>query len=85
MLTLYVSSCIMLVECCFCRYCPGGHGKLLEGIQDPGESWSPIIDGANDWVQVGVNGECNLWSETCKFCKASCMHCALSSCDFDSS
>ena len=48
------------------RYCPAGRKKLLDGIQDQGESWSAVIDNANDWVQVGMGGECNLYSETGK-------------------
>ena len=52
----------------FLQYCPGGRGKLLGGIQEnEGESWSAVIDTANDWVQVGAGGECNLYSETGKF------------------
>ena len=46
-------------------FSPGGRGKLLDGrIHEEGESWSAVIDDANDWVQVGVNGVCNLYSET---------------------
>ena len=49
------------------QYCPGGRGKLFDDIQDDGESWSAVIDKANDWVQVGAGGECNLYSETGEF------------------
>ena len=54
----------------FAQYCPGGRGKLLGGIKfsGEGESWSAVIDKSNDWVQVGEAGECNLYSETGKFC-----------------
>lgn len=54
----------------FAQYCPGGRGKLLGGIKFSGygESWSAVIDKSNDWVQVGEAGECNLYSETGKFC-----------------
>lgn len=46
-------------------FSPGGHGILLDGrIHEEGESWSAVIDDANDWVQVGVNSVCNLYSET---------------------
>jgi hypothetical protein len=32
------------------QYCPGGRGKLLDGrIHEEGESWSAVIDDANDW------------------------------------
>jgi len=46
------------------QYCPEGRGQLIGGIQDVGESWSAVIDSANDWVQVGEGGACNLYSET---------------------
>ena len=49
------------------RYCPGGHGKLLDGVQDQTESWAAVIDDVNDWVQVDATGECTLYSETGKF------------------
>jgi len=53
------------IPCPYEVYCPGGRGKLLDGIQDQdGESWSAIIDDPNDWVQVGTGGECTLYSET---------------------
>lgn len=48
------------------QYCPGGRGKLLDGIKEDGESWAAVIDKANDWVQVGTGGMCNLYSETGK-------------------
>lgn len=48
------------------QYCPGGRGKLLDGIKEDGESWAAVIDKANDWVQVGTGGTCNLYSETGK-------------------
>ena len=52
----------------FSQYCPGGRGKLLGGIKEnKGESWSAVIDTANDWVQVAKGGECNLYSETGEF------------------
>jgi len=54
------------IPCPLKVYCPGGHGMLLDGIQDEGESWSAVIDTANDWVQVGEGGVCNLYSETAK-------------------
>jgi hypothetical protein len=55
------------MPCPYEVYCPGGFGKLFDGIQDQGESWSAVSDGENDWVQVGAGGECNLYSETGKF------------------
>ncbi|KAL9184302.1 hypothetical protein ACHAXT_002388 [Thalassiosira profunda] len=56
------------IPCPYDVYCPGGMGKLLDGVRDKGESWSAVIDGdGNDWVQVGAGGVCNLYSETGMF------------------
>jgi hypothetical protein len=43
-------------------YCPGGGKKVLGGRKDEGESWAAVVDGFNEWVQVGAGGECNLYS-----------------------
>lgn len=43
-------------------YCPNDK-TLLSGIMDEdGESWAPVINGVNEWVQVGTGGECDLYS-----------------------
>ena len=43
-------------------FCPGGGKKVLGGRKDEGESWAAVVDGFNEWVQVGAGGECNLYS-----------------------
>jgi len=50
------------VPCPFEVYCPNDK-TLLSGIMDEdGESWAPVINGVNEWVQVGTGGECDLYS-----------------------
>jgi len=51
------------VPCPYDVYCPSGRGKLLEGVLGDDTSWAPIMDKANDWVQVGPTGECDRYSE----------------------
>ena len=38
--------------------------KLIDGVREDGESWAPVADSQNDWVQVGKDGECNLYSNS---------------------
>mmetsp|Transcript_12430 Transcript_12430/g.19128 ORF Transcript_12430/g.19128 Transcript_12430/m.19128 type:complete len:834 (+) Transcript_12430:2-2503(+) len=50
------------VPCPHNIYCPGDGKKVLGGRKDEGESWAAVVDGFNEWVQVGAGGECNLYS-----------------------
>lgn len=53
------------VPCPYEVYCPGQAGRLIfgESMEDKGESWAPIMDDWNEWVQVG-NGrrQCTTYS-----------------------
>ena len=35
-------------------YCPDGGGQPPVGGTKPGDKWSPMADGTNRWVQVGM-------------------------------
>ncbi|KAL7549978.1 hypothetical protein ACHAWF_013235, partial [Thalassiosira exigua] len=52
------------VPCPFEVYCPGKGGKLIfdEVFQDSGESFAPILDSWNEWVQVGSGRQCATYS-----------------------
>jgi len=47
------------IPCPYEAYCPLGPGAhLLGGGRGEGESWAPIIDVPNGWVQVGSDNTC---------------------------
>ena len=50
------------IPCPHYVYCPGDGKKVLGGRKEEGESWAAVVDGFNEWVQVGAGGECNLYS-----------------------
>jgi hypothetical protein len=42
--------------CPYSVYCPAGGGSPPLGGTKSGDKWSPMADGANRWVQVGIWG-----------------------------
>ncbi|KAK1737323.1 hypothetical protein QTG54_012190 [Skeletonema marinoi] len=50
------------IPCPHYVYCPADGKKVLGGRKEEGESWAAVVDGFNEWVQVGAGGECNLYS-----------------------
>lgn len=51
------------IPCPYEVFCPVNK-KLLSGVMDHnGESWSPVINMDNEWVQVGIETECELYTE----------------------
>eukprot|EP00804_Cyclotella_cryptica_P026898 CCRYP_019595-RA/>CCRYP_019595-RA protein AED:0.00 eAED:0.00 QI:103/1/1/1/1/1/2/486/1007 len=54
------------IPCPYEVYCPMDK-TLLSGVMDHnGESWAAVINMNNEWVQVGTEGECDLYSEKYK-------------------
>ena len=51
------------IPCPFEVYCPN-QKSLMSGILDQeGESWAPVVNQENEWVQVGTGGVCQLYSD----------------------
>ena len=51
------------IPCPYEVYCPN-QKNLMAGILDQeGESWAPIVNQENEWVQVGTGGVCEIYSE----------------------
>lgn len=51
------------IPCPYEVYCPN-QKSLISGIVDTGgESWAPVVNQENEWVQVGTGSVCQLYSE----------------------
>lgn len=51
------------VLCPYEAYCPLGPGAhLYDGVKSAADSWSPLIDVPNGWVQVGSVDTCELYN-----------------------
>eukprot|EP01082_Thalassiosira_pseudonana_P008035 g6478.t1 g6478 contig23:560103-562466(-) len=54
------------VPCSYTAYCPAGPGHIpLGGVKAESKgSWAPVNNAPNEWVNVGDDGMCRLYSET---------------------
>ena len=52
------------VPCAFEAICPLGEGtmSLIGNPDDPNGSWVPVFDAPNEWVQIGKDNSCKLYS-----------------------
>jgi len=51
------------IPCPFEVYCPNQKSLMAGKLDQEGESWAPVINQENEWVQVGTGGVCQLYSE----------------------
>ena len=50
--------------CPFAAVCPNGVGAdPIRGVQKGGPSWNPVSDRVDEWVQLGADGKCTLYSQ----------------------
>lgn len=55
------------IPCPYEVYCPTDDKSLISGVMDhDGESWAAVANMNNEWVQVGISGECILYTDKYK-------------------